>query len=98
MAGRTVWLEHSKGEGTKKRLQGQPGGQCQIPGGLGEGGHMKGFGFISKDDGRFSQTYFAGLSQSMNSRAQAQVLSNHLPFSHSMPTTQLDVHKHYLPE
>jgi hypothetical protein len=58
MAGRTVWLEHSKGEGTKKRLQGQPGGQCQIQGGLGEGGHMKGFGFISKDDGRFSQTYF----------------------------------------
>ena len=50
MAGRTVWLEHSKGEGTKKRLQGQPGGQCQIQGGLGEGGHMKGFGFISKDD------------------------------------------------
>ena len=53
------------------------------------GGHMKEFGFISKYDGRLFQTYFAGLSQSMNSRAQALDLSNHLPFSHSMPSTQL---------
>ena len=81
-----------------EKAAGQPGGQCPTQGGLGEGGHMKGFGFISKYDGRFSQTYFAGLSQSMNSRAQALVLSNHLPFSHLMPSTQLDVHKHYLPE